>query len=207
MIAQLSIQSPEGPFLIHLEFAKAGDDSGLKNWKKPPRHSRPDLARDAIELARLAGKRWRYYLRRNEAATSLEDLLMKVGENPRSEVGFILQARAADESNGPSLGVAWCRRTWCNHLVLDFLTVHPALNDPQSGYKGMGSAMFMAIAIVAERMGCQLVWGEATETSCTFYQKLLGGTPVMDHFFFGSEALAGLREQHASSQTAKHAKP
>ena len=71
----------------------------------------------------------------------------------------------------------------------------------------MGSAMFMAIAIVAERMGCQLVWGEATETSCTFYQKLLGGTPVMDHFFFGSEALAGLREQHASSQTAKHAKP
>ena len=104
-------------------------------------------------------------------------------------------AKAVGKSVSPTLGVAWCRRTWCNHLVLDFLAVHPALNDPVGGYRGLGSAMFIGIAVVAGKINCHLVWGEATESSCTFYQKLLGGTPVLDHFFFGSEALATLRSQ------------
>lgn len=201
MIAQLSIQTPSGPQPVRLEFAKAGDDSVLKKWKAPRQHSRPDLAADAIELAKLAGKRWRYYLRRNEAATSMDELLEKVGASPRCEVGFILVAKADGPESLATPAVAWCRRTWCNHLVLDFLAVHPALNDPKGGYKGMGFAMFIGIALIAERLGCQLVWGEATETSCTFYQKLLGGTPVLDHFFFGPEALAALRRELSSRST------
>jgi len=104
-------------------------------------------------------------------------------------------AKAVGESVSPTLGVAWCRRTWCNHLVLDFLAVHPALNDPLGGYKGMGFGLFIGIAVVAEKLGCHLVWGEATESSCTFYQKLLGGTSVLDHFFFGAEALDALRRE------------
>ncbi|HBJ82742.1 MAG TPA: hypothetical protein DDZ88_02480 [Verrucomicrobiales bacterium] len=195
MIAQLSIQTPSGPQQVRLEFARMGDDAEMKKWRTPRKHSRPDLAADSIELARLAGKRWRYYLRRNEAATSMDELLEKVGANAKREVGFIIIAKAIGESVSSTLGVAWCRRTWCNHLVLDFLTVHPALNDPVGGYKGMGFGMFIGIAVVAEKLGSHLVWGEATETSCTFYQKLLGGTPVLDHFFFGFEALAALREQ------------
>ncbi|HRH96941.1 MAG TPA: hypothetical protein PLB55_13450 [Prosthecobacter sp.] len=195
MIAQLTIQTPTGPQQVRLEFARMGDDAEMKKWKAPRKHSRPDMAADSIELARLAGKRWRYYLKRNEAATSMDELLVKTGANPKSEIGFIIIAKAIGESVSSTLGVAWCRRTWCNHLVLDFLTVHPALNDPAGGYKGMGFGMFIGIAVVAEKLGCHLVWGEATETSCTFYQKLLGGTPVMDHFFFGSEALAALRQQ------------
>ena len=195
MIAQLSIQTPSGPQQVRLEFARMGDDVEMKKWKAPRRHSRPDLAADSIELARLAGKRWRYYLRRNEAATSMEELLKKTRANSKREIGFIIIAKAIGESVSSTLGVAWCRRTWCNHLVLDFLAVHPALNDPKGGYKGMGFAMFIGIAFVAEKLECSLLWGEATETSCTFYQKLLGGTPVLDHFFFGSEALAALRRE------------
>lgn len=195
MIAQLSIQTPSGPQQVRLEFARIGDDAEMKMWKAPRRHSRPDLAADSIELARLAGKRWRYYLRRNEAATSMNELLEKIEARPKSEIGFIIIAKAIGASVSSTLGVAWCRRTWCNHLVLDFLAVHPALNDPTAGYRGMGSAMFIGIAVVAEKLGSHLVWGEATETSCTFYQKLLGGTPVLDHFFFGGDALATLRRQ------------
>ena len=75
------------------------------------------------------------------------------------------------------------------------LAVHPALNDPAGGYKGMGFGLFIGIAVVAEKLGCHLLWGEATESSCTFCQKLLGGTSVLDHFFFGSEALAALRRE------------
>ena len=195
MIATLSIQTPAGQQQVKIEFAQADDDKGLRKWKAPAKHSRPDLAQDSIELAKLAGKRWRYYLRRNEAATSMEELLTKLAAQPNGEIGFILIARPVGGATPLTLGIAWCRRTWCNHLVLDFLTVHPALNDPLGGYKGMGSAMFIGIAVVAEKLGCPLVWGEATETSCTFYQKLLGGTPVRDHFFFNHEALAALRRQ------------
>lgn len=195
MIAQLSIQTPSGPQQVRLEFGRVGDDAEIKNWKAPRKHTRPDLAADSIELARLAGKRWRYYLRRSEAATSMEDLLQKIEANSASEIGFIVIAKPVDKSVFSTLAVAWCRRTWCNHLVLDFLTVHPALNDPAGGYKGMGFGMFIGIAVVAEKLNCHLVWGEATQTSCTFYQKLLGGTPVMDLFFFGSEALAALRQE------------
>lgn len=208
MIATLSIQSPTGPQQVSLEFAQVGDDAGLRTWKAPAKHSRPDLARDSIELARLAGKRWRYYLRRNEAATSMDELLQKVAAQKNCEVGFILIAKSLGAKAGTTLGVAWCRRTWCNHLVLDFLTVHPALNDPAGGYKGMGFGMFIGIAVVAEKLGCHLVWGEATETSCTFYQKLLGGTPVLDHFFFGSEELSSLRSQlPPQSNVAPKSKP
>lgn len=28
------------------------------------------------------------------------------------------------------------------------------------------------------------------DTTCTFHQRLLGGTPILNHFFFRSEALA-----------------
>ena len=66
----------------------------------------------------------------------------------------------------------------------------------------MGSAMFIGISVVAEKPGSPLVWGEATEPSCTFYQKLLGGTTVRDHFFFGHEALAALRRQLPSPTKA-----
>ena len=155
MIAGLSIQSPGGPQQVRIEFAQTGDDAGLRKWKAPAKHSRPDLARDSIELVKLAGKRWRYYLRRNEAATSMDDLLKKLAAQPTGEVGFILIAKSVGEKTPSTLG----------------------------------------IAVVAERLGCQLVWGEATETSCAFCQKLPGGTPVLDHFFFGSETLARLRRQ------------
>lgn len=208
MIATLNIQTPSGPQPVRLEFARVGDDSEMKQWKAPRKHSRPELAKEPIDLAKLAGKRWRYYLRRNEAATSMAELLQKVGTNSKCEVGFIIIAKAIGAAVSSTLGVAWCRRTWCNHLVLDFLTVHPALNDPVGGYKGMGLGLFIGIAVVAEKLDCRLVWGEATETSCTFYQKLLGGTPVLDHFFFGSEALATLRIQlPLRSQLLPNSKP
>lgn len=170
------------------------------------------MAADAIELAKLAGKRWRYYLRRNEAATSMEGLLEKVKASPKCEVGFILVAKADGPAALATPAVAWCRRTWGNHLVLDFLAVHPALNDPEGGYRGMGSAMFIGIALVAEKLGCQLLWGEATETSCSFYQKLLGGRPVLDHFFFGEAQLSALRSQlpsrlHSNQETVHEEAP
>lgn len=192
MIAVLRIQSPSGPQQVRLEFAQAGDDVGLRKWKAPANHSRPDLARDSIELAKLAGKRWRYSLRRNEAATSMDDLWKKLAAQPNGEIGFIRIAKSVGEKTPSTLGIAWCRRTWCNHLVLDFLTVHPALHDPAGGDQGMGSAMFIGMAVVAENLQCPLVWGEATETSSTFDRNLPGGTPVLDHFFSGHQALAAL---------------
>ena len=173
MIAPPTIFTPRGPQAVSIAFGKPGDDRAMKSWRASLRHTRPDLADDAIEFATLAGKRWRYYLRRGEAVSSLRELRAGVKRQPAGELGFLLVARPLWKPSPAVLGIAWCWRTWCHHIVLDFLAVHPATNDPAGGYKGMGSAMLRGVAMVAREIACPLVWGEATATSARFYEKCL----------------------------------
>ncbi|MGV3661731.1 MAG: GNAT family N-acetyltransferase [Prosthecobacter sp.] len=193
MIATPNILTPHGERAVQIEFGGARDDAATRHWRAPAKHSAPHLAADAIEFAKLAGKRWRYYLKRGEAVGSVSQLHKCTEQQPEGEFGFLLVARATWKPAPGILGIAWCRRTWCNHIVLDFLSVHPATNDPVRGYKGMGGAMLRAVAVVAGLIDCPLVWGEATVSSASFYQKMLGGQAVRDHFFIGAEALASLR--------------
>lgn len=192
MIASPTILTPRGERAVSIEFGKSGDDRAMKSWRASAGHSRPDLAGDAIEFATLAGKRWRYYLRRGEAVDSLADLRSRVQRQPGIELGFLLIARPRWKPAPAVLGLAWCRRTWCHHIVLDFLAIHPATNDPDGGYKGMGGAMLRGVATVAREIDCPLVWGEATATSARFYEKMLGGEIIQDHFFIRSQQLASL---------------
>ena len=43
--------------------------------------------------------------------------------------------------------------------------------------------MFYSLVKLAAETGIHTVWGEATENSAPFYQKLLGVAQVTDHFF------------------------
>ncbi|MFN0077306.1 MAG: GNAT family N-acetyltransferase [Prosthecobacter sp.] len=193
MIASPNILTPHGEHPVRIEFGGPHDDVATRRWRAPGKHSMPHLAADAIEFARLAGKRWRYYLKRGEAVGSIGELRAKITAQPQGEFGFLLVARPTWKPAPSALGIAWCRRTWCNHVVLDFLSVHPATNDPAGGYKGMGGAMLRAVAVAAGMIGCPLVWGEATVSSATFYEKMLGGKKIQDHFFFDEAALTALR--------------
>lgn len=202
MIAKPLIQTPHGQRAVSIEFGRPSDADKLRSWRtaKTPVS---DAMQDALEFGKLAGKRWRYYLRRNEAALSLAELVKGIGKDAQAEIGFLVVAKATWSPGPKMLGVAWCRRTWCNHIVLDFLAAHPATLG--RGYGGIGTALLYSVAEVAGKIGAPLVWGdEATALSASFYQRVLSSADILDHFFIPETALAKMRgELYLRSQTSK----
>ena len=195
IIASPIIQTPGGERAIEIVFGHPGDTEKLRRWRIPKDHPAPDIARDAMEFGKLAGKRWRYYRHHDDAAPSLSELISRIENRPQAEIGFLLVAKSTWKPAPAILGLAWCRRTWCNHIVLDFLAAHPTTVGTVRGYAGVGTALLYSLAAVAGEIGSLLVWGEATSLSASFYQKVLGGTPIHDHFFIREDSLARMREE------------
>lgn len=183
------------PTADSIRFGIANDVEVLRSWRAGRTHSFPSAARDSIEYAKLASKRWRYYVRRGEIAKSLSDLRSRTSDGNQNEVGFLLVAESAWKNTPSTLAIASCRRTWSHHLILDFLASHPFAFDSRSGFAGVGSAMLIALGLVTARLHIPLIWGEATAVSAGFYSKrVLRGQPVKDHFFIRDENLAALQE-------------
>jgi hypothetical protein len=201
VIAKLAINTPLGAESVQVDFGHPADAVSACRWRMPRGTTTPAM-RDSLEFSRLAGKRWRYYAKRSETATSLQDLQVRIKSVPAAEVGFLVVVRSTWKEAPKLLGVCWCRRTWCNHIVLDFAAVHPKALVPQSGYKGIGSTMLQGLALVASAIQSALVWGEATELSAPFYEKVLGIRKVKDHFFIRPSILQKLQDDAARvSQT------
>lgn len=194
MIAKPFIRTPHGQRAVLIEFGRPADADKLRSW----RSSKTPLSaamQDALEFGNLAGKRWRYYLRRNEAALSFDGLRAGVGRVPQTEIGFLVVLKSTWTTGPKMLGVAWCRRTWCNHIVLDFLAAHPATLGTERGYAGIGSALLCFVAEVAGQLDAPLVWGEATALSAPFYGRILNQPDILDHFFIRDTMVAKLRSQ------------
>ncbi|MFN0079727.1 MAG: hypothetical protein ACKVY0_24955 [Prosthecobacter sp.] len=102
-----------------------------------------------------------------------------IDSDPRGECCFHLKVTA--DWFPTSLGGAMVRRTWCHHLVIDFLFVHPAICGKVVNIKGVGVKILQAVCIIAKSLGCKRVWGEATSDSAPFYALQLG-CPVEDQF-------------------------
>lgn len=194
MIAKPFIQTPQGQRAIVIEFGRPADADKLRSWRSP-RDAASHAMSDALEFGKLAGKRWRYYLKRNEAALSLEELTACIGKVPQAEIGFLVVAKSTWKPGPKMLGVAWCRRTWCNHIVLDFLAAHPSTLGAGRGYAGIGTALLYYVAEIAGQIGAPLVWGEATSLSAPFYRRILNSDDILDHFFVRDAMVAKMRGQ------------
>ena len=81
------------------------------------------------------------------------------------------------------------RRTWCHHLIVDFLFVHPRISGQLEPVRGVGLSILQGICCLATILGCQRVWGEATRDSAPFYERQLGRS-VADSFFFSASDIA-----------------
>jgi hypothetical protein len=194
---QFRVMTDDGPRRVKFVFGKSADLAKVSRWRAPAMADIDARVRDALEFRKLAGKRWRYYFRGNEAATSIGQLKDMIRREPSREAGFILIARAPWSRATPVLGCAFCRRSWCHHLIVDFVVVHPRIvASVGSVIRGVGAGMIYGIVNLADDLGVRVVWGEATVNSARFYEKVLQLTGVTDHFFIEGETFAHcLREQ------------
>jgi hypothetical protein len=186
---------------VDLVFGTPMDMRELLRWRASAAGRNDPQVRDAMEFRKLATKRWRYYLKGNEAATSLSELKRTLRANPSAEVGFLLMARAPWHRAAPALGCCFCRRSWCHHLIVDFLAVHPKVLPGTGGrVRGVGTGIIYSLVGPADALGIETIWGEATKNSAPFYEKVLNLPEVTDHFFVQGETMEYCREQYRRAQ-------
>ena len=106
--------------------------------------------REAVGFTRLAAKRWRYYAEAGDAAESLAELKRAVRTDESQEIAFILIATTELEDREIPIGLVYCRRTWCHHLAVDFLALHPRLLEGGFSVNGTGSGMIFGLVQLAK---------------------------------------------------------
>ena len=157
---------------------------------------------DAVEFARLACNRWRYYHRQHLTVRGQQDLERVVHAHATTDVAMVLFVRPVWDSPISTLGIAHLRRTWCNHLFLEFLALHPQvlLRRREQG-SSVGSAMLHQIVALADQINAPCIWGEATEGSHEWYEERLAVQEVRDHFFIEEDVMEHcLNEMHRAQQ-------
>ena len=80
--------------------------------------------------------------------------------------------------------------------MVDFVAVHPrVIGALRERIKGVGTGIFHGLIQIADQLGIDTIWGEATLNSAPFYEKVLGIEKVEDHFFIRGETLERCRRQ------------
>jgi hypothetical protein len=179
-----AVSHNDEPRNVTLDFGDNRDVMSATRWRVPREleddESMQARAADAREYALLAAKRWKHYRDTKTAAFSLDQLQQLIAASDEGEFCFYLKVTA--DWFPASLGGAMVRRTWCNHLMIDFLFVHPSISGKAVNVRNIGTRMLESICLIARALGCRLVWGEATQDSATFYARQLGQQPVRDRF-------------------------
>lgn len=176
------------PAEVTLSFATKADIVSTTRWRLPSLDDDTMRARaaDSREFALLAAKRWRHYRDTDTAVYSVAELQSRISREPEGEFCFNLKV-TADWFPG-ILGGAMLRRTWHHHLALDFLFVHPRIASRLVDVRSVGAQLLHGMCILADGLGCQRIWGEATQESAPFYRRYLK-QPVDDQFAIGWEEI------------------
>jgi hypothetical protein len=180
------------PCAANLGFATRTELQRYHRSISPAQGESSRAIRDAVEFTRLAAKRWRYYSEAGEAAENIAGLRKALTRNNHCEVAFILIAKAQLGNHELPIGLAYCRRTWCHHLALDFLALHPRTLERTSRVNGAGSGIVFGLVQLANALNMTRIWGEATVNSAPFYEKLLEISPVEDLFIIEAVEMAAI---------------
>src|SRR5438876_9505882 len=134
---------------VELTFATEAEVRRVRAWRKMT------PATDASEFAALAAKRWFYYTREGASAASLDELRAAIRRNERAETAFLLVASAEWAKRYKFVALAYCRRTWCHHLVLDFLVVRPGVLFENQPIRGIGTSILASLMGLANSLGME----------------------------------------------------
>lgn len=185
---------------VELSFATEAEVRRVRAWRKMTPGT------DAGEFAALAAKRWFYYTREGASVGSIDELRAAIKKNQRAELAFLLVASAPWAKRYKFLALAYCRRTWCHHLVLDFLAVRPGVSVAKKPVYGMGAGILYSLTKVADSLGIDTLWGEATASSAPFYEKVLQIRPVKDLFIIDRERIRSVQKYQEEKQKSALAK-
>lgn len=139
---------------VQLTFAMEAEVRRVRAWR------RTTPATDATEFAALAAKRWFYYTREGATVASFTDLRAAIKRNEHAEIAFLLVASAEWAPRYRFLALAYCRRTWCHHLVLDFLAVRPGVFINNQPIRGLGSGILASLVGLADSLRAQVQTGQ-----------------------------------------------
>lgn len=185
---------------VELRFADESEVRRVRGWRK----ATPTT--DAGEFAALAAKRWFYYTRERATVASIAELRAAIRRNQRAELAFLMVASAEWAKRSKFLALAYCRRTWCHHLALDFLAVRPGVTFANQPIRGIGSGILATLAGMADLLGMETMWGEATASSAPFYETVLQGGRIQDLFVINREAMRRILHHHRQKQKSSLAK-
>lgn len=166
-----------------LYFDKEHDKDFLAKWEKSldKNFTLHPAERDAVEFAESAYMRWKAYKNRDNYAYSIQDIKDFIKDNPNAEVANFVLLKWDLEVPSSVLGLCHFRRTWCNNLIIDYLVVHPTIAKPDRiTIKGVGTSLLYYIAKVSTEIDVKYIWGEATQNSYTFYNKLFEINSIRD---------------------------
>ena len=178
-IIETSVRAGDTLRTVRCEFATPREVRELAKWKVA-RSGNAGMM-DAVEYAGLTCKRWGFYLEEGRAVTDAHQLRdPAIAE--ADELAFLIVARA-QWAKPSALGLCLSRRSWCNHLIVDFLAVHPNFQEGgKQPLKGIGAALLLSVTEIATLIGAKRIWGEATRGSSTKYEDFFGIKNVRDLF-------------------------
>jgi hypothetical protein len=178
------------PCPVELAIGSLKDLRSISHWRVPAQVQNQPAVRDALEFARLASKRHRQYSTTIPTAHNLSAFRSILVKQAQAEIALLFVARAKWFKPSPILGIAQCRRTYCHHFILEFLAVHPSIvGQVHQRVSGIGKGLVYGMAEIANNLGVEVIWGEATANSAPFYSHILFGPAIKDHFFIEKPTL------------------
>jgi hypothetical protein len=174
-----------------LVYFTSADEPFLQQWKLAADGNRLPGPRDALEFAECAHLRYKKFLKRDNYAQSVDHIVAYTRDNPRGEVANYMIMKCDWFEETSVLGTLHFRRTWCNSLIIDYLSVYPKIADRSVDIRGVGTAMLAYLARLAYLLDANKIWGEATQNSCEFYKKTYELKEVDDLIFVTRAKLRG----------------
>lgn len=182
-----------------VSFALPADFAFAQNWQQVIGTDQNPYRTDTVDYAQLAVKRYEASFDMGIYADSLGDFSDHIATDRNVEVGGFIVIRCDWFPGSDIIGFSHFRRSWCNKIILDYLGTHPFIVRPKDDatiiVRGVGIALLYFIAQVLKRENCSALWGEATSSSATYYNRIFKLKDVEDLIYAPRENVIQFLEE------------
>ena len=162
-------------------------------WRTALGQDRHPVRTDAVEFAALACKRYAVHSPIENYAPRVDDIGDHIRNNPYAEVASLVVMKCDWFPSSEIIGIAHFRRSWANNLIIDYISSHPFIAKPVPGadsrVSGVATGLLYFNSEIAARYRCGSAWGEATQNSREFYERLFNLRSVGDLLYIRNEKL------------------